>query len=256
MTLKYTLENLDSVEDDEIKALYRQDGDAFQLDLDAYAEYVKAPVVAKNRNYQKRLEKVKPFADKFGSVTADDWQAYQDWKNSQGDDDPDDPKPDDKPDAKKIAKQVKAELKKEFDAQLATKDKELADERAKFESYRFNRELTAAALDAGVIGSRLRKFITAAIEEGQFSWQDGKMVVLDDDGEPVSESVKERFKKLSADEDWMFFFEMKEPGGGGGKGEKGRSQNNAKTIPRSQWDKLTQSQRDAKISAGVTPVDD
>jgi hypothetical protein len=233
MALDFVLDNLDSVEDEKIKALYKEDGGRFKLDLDLYAEHVKAPVVAKNKDFQKRLEKAKPFADKFKDVSDDDWTAYQEWKTEHQDDDDDEDgdkgkKPDDgkgKPDSsldpKKIAKQVRAELKQEFDAQLKAKDDEIAKERAKFDDYRFDQELTGLALENDVIGARLRKFKAAAVSEGIFAYREGKLVALDEDGEPSTETPAERMTKLAQADEWKFFFGAKEVGGGSGKQKQG-----------------------------------
>lgn len=238
MAFDFVLDSLDSVEDEKVKALYKEDSGKFKLDLDAYAEYVKAPVVAKNKDYQKRLEKVKPFADKFKDVTDDDWTKYQEWKESQNDDDGDD---DDKgKDGKKgdqvdVKKLVKEELKKAEAAHLAAlaeKDKAIEAEKVKFDAYRFEQSLTTEALEGGVIGARLKKFMSAILSEKIFGFHEGKLVVLDDDGEPASEAPTERMKKLANSDEWKFFFEAKEQGGGSGR-PKGKTGDGGKELKRS-----------------------
>lgn len=244
MPMDLILDSLDSVEDEKVKALYKENNGKFALDLDAYAEFVKAPVVAKNKDYQKRLEKVKPVADKFKDVTDDDWTAYQEWKAEQAerDDDDGDGKDDEKdkgkgkkPDAVDVKKIVKEELRKQaaaHQAALAEKDKAIEAEKSRFETYRFEEELADAALEAGVIGARLKKFKLAAINEGVFAYKDGKLVALDEDGEPTSEKPGEKLSKMATSDEWKFFFEAKEAGGGSGT-RKGAATQGSKELKRS-----------------------
>lgn len=247
MPIEYTLENLDSVKDEAIKALYIEDNGKFQLDLDAYAEHVKKPVLAKNADLVSRLGKIKPIADKFKDVSDDDLKAFQEWKANKSDDGDDEGEGDgkDKFDPKKFAKQLKADWQKELDAKIKAKDDELTAERAKFDSYRFDQELTGAALENAVIGARLKKFKSAAIAEGVFGFKDGKLVVLDEDGEPSTDSVADKFKTLAEAEDWKFFFEAKEAGGGSGE-QKQAGSKGGKNFKRS---KMTPKEKSDYIKA-------
>lgn len=249
MPIEYTLESLDTVKDEAIKALYIEDNGKFQLDLDAYAEHVKKPVLAKNSDLVGRLNKIKPIADRFKDVPDDEWKSYQEWKASQNGDDDDDDGGDksekEKFDPKKFAKQLKSDLAKEYDAKIKAKEDELAAERAKFDSYRFDQELTGAALENSVIGTRLKKFKSAAIAEGVFGFKDGKLVVLDEDGEPSTDSVADKFKTLAEAEDWKFFFEAKEAGGGSGE-QKQAGSKGGKNLKRS---KMTSKEKSDFIKA-------
>lgn len=236
MPFDYELDSLDAVKDEAIKALYKQTDDGkHRLDLEAYGEFVKKPLVAKNSDLVGRLNKIKPIADKFKDFSDDDFSAFQQWKAEHDDDDDDDDNKGNKKDfdPKKFAKQLKADLQKDFDAKVKAKDDELAAERAKFDNYRFDQELTSAALESSVIGARLKKFKAAALADGIFSYKDGKLVVLDEDGEPSTEPVADKFKALAASDEWKFFFEASAAGGGSGETKTTRK-NGAKPLKRSE----------------------
>ena len=111
-----------------------------------------------------------------------------------------------------------------------------------------------------MIPSRLKAFKTrSSLKECSATWtgkdgKDGKLVVLDEDGEPTTDSAKEKLQKLANDEAWKYFFAAKEPGGGGGKGDKG-SKSGSKTITRAEFDKLPQHLRDKRMSEGYQLID-
>jgi hypothetical protein len=228
MPLDLVLDSLDSVKDESIKALYTETDGKFALDTDAYAEFVKKPLVSKNAELKREKDRLKSL-ERFKDVSDDDFKAFQDWKASQNDDDDEgdgDKGKSGQVDAKKLAKQIKADLLKEFEPKLKAKEDELNAERSKFEQYRFKQDLTTAAIESGVIGTRLNKFMNAAIAEGIFGFHEGKLVVMDD-GEPSTEPVSDRLTVMSNADDWKFFFAAKEAGGGSGE-HKGRKASSGK----------------------------
>ena len=223
MPLDLIVDSLDSVKDESVKALYKETDGKYALDTDAYAEFVKKPLIGKNAELKREKDRLKAL-EKFKDVDDDTWTKFSQWRESSNEDDDDDAG-DNKGkqgqiDAKKLAKQIKADLLKEFEPKLKAKEDELNAERSKFEQYRFKQDLTTAAIESGVIGARLSKFMNAAIAEGIFGFHEGKLVVMDD-GEPATESVSDRLTAMSNADDWKFFFEAREKGGGSGEQKQG-----------------------------------
>jgi hypothetical protein len=245
MPIEVIVDSLDSVDESDRSFFEKTDEGKFRLDFAKRDEAIKKPLSDKNAQLKKEKDKLKAF-EKYKDLTDDDLTAFQDWKTKRGEDDDedDDQKDDDDPKRKKsdpvdVKKLVKTELKRVTDehtkamaAAVKAKDDELAAERLKFETYRFDQELTSEALEAGVIGARLRKFKSAAVDEKIFGYHEGKLVVLDDDGEPTTESPTDRMKKLAGADEWKFFFEAKEAGGGSGH-QKTSSKTNSKELKRS-----------------------
>jgi hypothetical protein len=239
MPIEVILDSLDSVDEPE-KAFFEKTEDGkFRLDFAKRDDAVKKPLSEKNAQLKREKDKLKAF-EKYKDLTDDDWTKFQEWKEAKGDDDDDDDDDDQKgkskkPDEVNVKKIVKEELKKAEQAHLAAlkeKDDAIAAEKSRFDNYRFEQELNDEALEAGVIGGRLKKFRVAAINEGVFGYREGKLVVLDDDGEPTSEAVADKLKKLASSDDWKFFFEAKEVGGGSGR-PKGKASSDGKELKRS-----------------------
>jgi hypothetical protein len=234
MPIDVIVDSLDSVEESERPFFEKTDDGKFRLDFAKRDDFVKKPLLEKTSQLKREKEKLKAL-EKFSSLSEDDWAKYQEWKEAQGDgeEDPDDKgKKGDPTDFKKL---IKAELKKaeeKYTGLLTEKEKALDAERLKFDNYRFDQELTGEALESGVIGGRIKKFKAAAIAEGIFGYREGKLVVLDEDGEPTSENPADRLKKMATQDDWKFFFEAKEAGGGSGR-QKDGGKPGAKELKRS-----------------------
>lgn len=241
------LDTLDDVEEADKQFFDQTEDGKFKWNRSKYDLAAQAGVNNKNRQLLGKLKEAEKLS-KFKDVDESRWAKFQEWEASQNDDDDDDTGDKgekEKFDPKKFAKQLKADWQKELDAKIKAKDDELTAERAKFDSYRFDQELTGAALENAVIGARLKKFKSAAIAEGVFGFKDGKLVVLDEDGEPSTDSVADKFKALAEAEDWKFFFEAKEAGGGSGE-QKQAGSKGGKNLKRS---KMTPKEKSDFIKA-------
>lgn len=208
------VDSLDTVEESE-QAFFEEHEGKYKFNYSKFAESQKAALVKKNADLVKRLNTVKPIADKFKDFSDDDLTAFQEWKASRDDDDGDsnNGKKDDL-DARKLAKQLKKELEAEFNAKLAAKDQELEVERSRFQQFLFESKLTEAAEAAGVV--RMKQFRALNALEKQFGWKDGKLIALDPDGEESTDTAEERFKQLFKHPDWQNLFGAKEKDGGSG----------------------------------------
>lgn len=239
--MNIVLANLDDVEESDKQFFEETEDKKFKFSRSKFEEAAKAGLVKKNKELLGKVKDAEKFS-KFKDVDDDTWAKFQEWKDAQGDSDDDDSDGDEgkgkgknNADPSEVKKLIKAELKKAEAAHataLAEKDKAIEAERAKFEGYKAEQELDSEALEAGVIGARLKKFRIAVMAEGIFGNRQGKLVVLDDDGEPTSETAAERMKKLANSDDWKFFFEAKEAGGGSG-GRKGPMKIGDKELKRS-----------------------
>ena len=225
MPIEVVVDSLDSVDESEQPFFEKTDSGKYRLNFEKRDEAIKKPLLEKTTQLKREKDKLKGL-EKFSSMTDDEWTAYQEWKASRedGDDDGDDKGK--KGDSTDIKKLIKAELKKAeegFKAQLTEKEKLIEAEKSKFDAYRFEQELTSEALESGVIGQRLKKFLAAALAERIFGYREGKLVVLDEDGEPTSEKPADTLKKMASQDDWNFFFEAKEAGGGSGRQKSGKA---------------------------------
>jgi hypothetical protein len=72
-----------------------------------------------------------------------------------------------------------------------------------------------------VMPERMEAFKAYNDRKKQFGYVKGKLVALDEDGEPSSETAEERLVKLSDLKDWKYFFAAKEQGGGSGEQKQG-----------------------------------
>ncbi len=234
------LEKLDDVEESDRQFFEETEDKKFKFNRSKFEQAAKAGLDKKNKELLGKIAKVKDLSDedieriKKLKANPDRVSSFDEWLEAEDDDDDDNNKGK-KPDQVDVKKIVKVELKKAQDAHqaaLAEKDKAIEAEKARFDNYRFEQSLADEALEAGVIGARLKKFKFAAIAEGIFGYREGKLVVLDDDGEPTTEAPADRFKKLATSDDWKFFFEAKEAGGGSGH-HKGKGGGDNKELKRS-----------------------
>lgn len=222
--MNIVLDKLDDVEESDRQFFEETEDKKFKFNRAKFEQVAKAGVDKKNKELLGKIAKVKDLTDedieriKKLKANPDRITSFDEWLEAQDDDDDDDNKGK-KPDQVDVKKIVKEELKKAqqaHQAALAEKDKAIEAERSKFDNYKFEQSLAEEALEAGVIGSRLKKFKFAAIAEGVFGYREGKLVVLDDDGEPTTEAPADRMRKLAGLDEWKFFFEAKEAGGGSG----------------------------------------
>lgn len=239
--LNFQLDTLDGLPD-EHKALYKESESGFQLDLAAYGEFAKAPVVKKNRELLGKLNQAKGLErlTKFQDVSDDDWDAFQQFREAQANGgNPGDGKSGSVEElkAKWQSERTKAEqkLKDEHARALAEKDKEVQQWRQRHQDFALKTQLQTLALKAGVLVERLEDFV--AVHRLRFQVdEDGELVVLDSDGEP-STTKPERFITDTLREQKPWYFQAVEQGGSG-------SQGSAKVGTRgTNWKELSPTER-------------
>jgi hypothetical protein len=241
--LEFEVDVLDDVKDDQ-KALYKEHEGKYRLDLDAYGEWVKKPVVAKNGEllgkHKKLQEQVAQFS-KYEGLSDEAWQQFQDWQAGQqaGGNSPDTAtvaNGDKSEDIAVIKARLRAEAEasfvrrqKELQAQLAEKEKLYTEIAGKHRTFVSETKLTTLAMESGVFSDRLKPFLKAVGDNFRLS-DDDQLVVLDEDGD-VTDIKPEKFIADTLRERYPFFFQAKEQGGAGTRGSDGRGK--ASSLKRS-----------------------
>lgn len=232
--LEFEVDALDDVKDDQ-KMLYREHEGKYRLDLDAYGEWVKKPVVAKNSEllgkHKKLQEQVAQFS-KYEGLTDEAWQQFQDWQASQSgsgssQESTGTNSSEKAEDIAAIKARLRAEVEssftrkqKELQAQLAEKEKAYAEIAGKHRTFVSETKLTTLAMESGVFPDRLKPFLKAVGENFRLN-DDDQLVVLDEDGD-VTDIKPEKFIADTLRERYPFFFQAKEQGGAGTRGSDGR----------------------------------
>lgn len=237
------LDTLDNVEDEYKEFFEKTDEDKFRFNRSKYDTAAQAAVNKKNRELLGKIGKYKDLDDadieraRKLKAKADKLGIFDEWIDTEDDEDHDKDKDKDKDkiDAKKLKREIQAELKKDYDAQLKLKDDAIAQKEAEFTRFRFKQELTALVSGSEdglpvVLPERLKGFMSLNGDDPQFGFVDGKIVALDSDGEPDTETVNDRLKKLAEHPQWKYYFAAKEQGGGSGADKGGSRKHSGKMI--------------------------
>lgn len=254
------LDTLDAIDEANRKFFDKTDDDKYKFNQAKYDAAIKTPLVAKRDELLGKLTKYKDFDDadlaRIAKLKANGQKltAFDEWIDAQ-EDDPSDPKGG-KTDEKTIRAAVKAEVERINAAHgltLKQKDDAIEALNQKFENRELDLALDGLALEHGVIPKRLATFKAAV--RNRFAREDGELVYLEN-GKASLEVTPEKAVRDLLFKEFDYLYEAREAGGGSGKGGKAaKGDNSAKTMPRAQWDKLTMQQQEAKVKAGVFPVD-
>lgn len=198
----------------------------------------------------KKFERFKPIAD----ADEDEWSQFLEAWNKRGE--AGNGKPDSNPDA---AKQLELkdklhakELKKATD-ELGLLKIDLTKAQGELREFRLWTPLREQFIKAGGIPEDWELARLDLASKNQFDFdEDGKIVVMED-GQASSVSPEKFFQQVYSDQRPKFY---KASGAGGSGAPPGKGNGNStKTIKREAWDKLPQSEKDAKVAAGFTVVD-
>lgn len=227
--MKFIVDSLDNVEETDKQFFEPTDDGKFQWNRAKFEETAKAGLLKKNRELLGKLKDLDKLG-RFKDVDDDTWSAFEEWRQSQGDESNDDgdkkqtPAP---PDLKKLLKQETTKLGEAHKAQLAEKEKALSELQSRFDRYVLDQQLTALALEAGVIPERLESYKRTVGD--RFALKDGKLVALEDGEESDAPAEKIISETLRKQYDW--FYAAREQGGGSGQQKGGKS--GPKTLQRS-----------------------
>lgn len=258
MPIEIVLDSLDSVDEAERSFFVEADG-KYKLDWAVRDAAIKQGLVAKNADLLKRLNAVKPIADKFKGVADEDWQAYQEWKAGQHGDDEQGGEHgkngDGKSDDKALRAAIRAETKRLAEAHAAAlkaKDDEVAALERKFEDKLLSDELEKLALDAGVVPKRLESWMRNVRD--RFQREDGELVYLEK-GKPSAEITPEKAVREVLFKEFDYLYEAREAGGGSGAPKHGVARGDVKTLSRASFEKLDATAKMKFVTGGGTLVD-
>ena len=122
--------------------------------------------------------------------------------------------------------------KKEIDALKTSHEAKEKDSAAKLQKFHADREARVAALAAGVIPEDIDDVLILTREIRSMD-DDGKIILLDADGDPTGRTLKEYFEKDFKELKPKYYPGL--PGGGGATGGKG--------TPKGDWHKLSPMER-------------
>lgn len=256
---EFVLDTLDELPDDAAKALYKEKDGKFQLDLNAYGEFVKAPVVAKNKDLLKvnaRNKELTATLEKFKDIDDDALEAFQKWKEEQANSN-----------GHKPPAEV-ADLQAKYQQEITQREKKLKEAHAKEkETLEQKLEAVEAEKDAFILQTKGVELFGKAKGDPEsldlllmalpkhFKLNEKKQLVpIDDDGDPLPEDAESYFAgKFKSKYKGLFLSE--EIGGSGPEGNRG-AKPKSNTITRAQFNAMSQEERhQATVVKGKKVVD-
>lgn len=233
--LIFELETLDELPDTD-KALYTETDGKYRLNLDAYAERVKAPVAAKNKELLGKLAKNKELAaqlDKFKDLDDEKLEAFRKWEEEQAQGGTGKPAENDL--AAKYEAEIKkreAKLKDLHSKELAEREKRIQEAEAKLNSYVLDTALATWA-DKYKADPDAKAAVLKLGRDNYRLDEKGQVIAVDEDGDPLPEKAEEHFaNKFRAAHKYLFLSD--ETGGSGPNGNGKASRPKAFTLTREQ----------------------
>lgn len=216
------LESLDGVEKDLQEAYVETEDGQYVLDPDKYAEIKARGLVAKKKEL---LSEVKNLRAKLKDIDDDDLAALREKKNQATDEDEDedfdDPRPQKTPEnsyeelRRKWEKQRAIEKRKERQAREESENalkNEIAQLKAQMKQERKMTLLAEVGLKYGVLEQALKPWLKVTGDEFDLD-ERGRLVMLDEDGDPVETPVEEIVSKHLKERYPMFYASNGEGGG-------------------------------------------
>lgn len=249
MSVPLIVDSLDTIEESN-KALYIETDGKFHLDPDLYRSPKEKLVDAKNKDLLAKLNKAKPFAEKFKDVDDDTWTAFQEYKAKKDEGDPDDEAGKSK-DGKltddqlrkltEKSEQRERKLKDTHKAEIEAAKAEKSDVEKRLQSYVRDTTLKDMAIKAGVLPDMLDVFLSYF--GGRFRLNESnELIALDEDGEPL-DIKPQKFVGETCKELKPRFFAAPADGGSGASGAGNGGSKGHKTIKRAQFDQMNATQR-------------
>jgi hypothetical protein len=236
------LDSLDSVSQ-ELRPVYTEHEGKFILDPDKYAEHQKKPLLDKNKQLITELRSAQGQAKRFESLKdLDDDQLGQllETHNSNGD-----TKAKSDEGTTKLTKKH-ADEKKKLQDQIDSLTKEV-------KHYKLILPLKDIALEAGIFPDSVDLVI---YDTGKYFRLDdnGKIVVLDEDGDPTDVTPQKFFSDVYK-ERRPRFYAPSNAGGSGARPDNYTAPRGQKSIKRTEWEKMSAKESSAFFKAGGKVVD-
>ncbi len=215
--IAFELETLDELPDESLKGLYKEDNGKFRLDLNAYGEHVKAPVVkknkellglnAKNKEMAARLEKFKDFDDE----ALDEFQRYREEKANGGGKNLSESELAAKYEANFSAREKK--LKEQFAKDLTEREAQIQDAQTKLNNYVLDAEISGWGTKYKA-DPEARKALLKLGRDYYRLDDKGQVIAVDEDGDPLPEKAEEHFASKFRNQH-KYLFLSDETGGSG-----------------------------------------
>lgn len=247
MAIEYTADSLDGI-DESLHGAYEERDGKFHFNADKYVELKTSGLKKNQTDLKKEKDKAKAELDalkkRYADISDDDFKAFSEWrerKEIEGDDDGGNAG-DGKKRADDLHKRYQDQLKSERGkwestkaAEVAEKDREIAEWRSKFEQEKLTNRLTALCAKAGVFDDDLETFVDLMIYKGHFGLVDDEVTFLED-GEPstttpdkaIAEKLKEKYPR---------FYQAADRGGSGAQQAQGAGRSQV------DWKKLSPADR-------------
>jgi hypothetical protein len=244
MALEFQVDSLDTVEES-LKSVYVEKDGKFTLDPDKYAEFKATGLKNKNRELLGKLGKASDGLKKFEKFAEfDDSDLDELLELRANKDKPGDTKPADDERLAQLEKQHKKALEK-LTGEKGISDTRAAELEKQVKHYQLTIPVRDAALKAGVLPEDLE--VVMLDTQKRFGLNDeGKPVVLDEDGDPQDLSLDKFFSSLYKEQRPKFYA----PSGAGGSGAPANAGGGAhgKTLNRENFNKLSSPQQQTFIA--------
>lgn len=243
MSIETTVTSLDQVEES-IRGAYVEADGKFSLDIDKYAELKAAGLKGKNKELLDKLAKQKDFVakfEKFKDLDLDEFEEFVESRKQQpegsgGQGMPG--QPGGKPAEDAALRTMEKQLKK-LQSKLTEEGQAWQQEREKLTGelrhYKLTSPLKEIALKAGVLPEDLDVALLETAKRFRLD-DNGKIVVLDDDGDPTTDTPEKFFKDIYRLQRPKFYAAT--GAAGSGAGPNSRAGGNGKVITRAAFDKL------------------
>lgn len=254
MSIEFTVDSLDSVEES-LRGAYVEKEGTYTLDPDKYAEYKASGLKAKNRELLDKLAKSKDLVTRFEKFKDLDPSDLEQFLERKAGDDSTSGKDTGKADDSALRSLEKQLVK--LKAQLTTETQQAQTEREKLatelQHYKLTVPLREIALKAGVLPEDLDLAMLETARRFRLT-EAGKIEVLDEDGDPTTDTPEKFFKDIYRSQRPKFYAASQTGGSGAGPNTKAGSPG-GKTITRAAFDKLSPEEAMKQAKAGVTIVD-
>lgn len=244
MSIETTVTSLDQVEEP-IRGAYVEADGKFNLDIDKYAEIKAAGLKGKNKELLDKLAKQKDFVakfEKFKDLELDEFEEFiesrESRKQSDGGGQGSQGQPGGKPADDAALRTLEKQLKK-LQSKMTEDGQTWQQEREKLTGelrhYKLTSPLKEIALKAGVLPEDLDVVLLETARRFRLD-DNGKIVVLDDDGDPTTDTPEKFFKDIYRLQRPKFYAAT--GAAGSGAGPNSRAGGNNKVLTRATFDKL------------------
>lgn len=246
MSVEFQVDSLDTV-DESLRPAYVEKDGKFSLDVDKYSEVKATGLKNKNKELLGKLTKANDGLKRFEKLAEiedldiDELLELREQKNN--------PKPDTKPKGnEELQANFDKLLKKERDKWTGEKtgiETRLTEAERELKHFKLTVPIREAAAKAGVLAEDMEVVLLDTAKRFQLN-EEGKIVVLDEDGDPTDITVQKFFESLYKVQRPKFY--AASGAGGSGAPSSTKTASGKEAMRRADHDKLTLSNPQAAIA--------